>query len=57
MYAIELPKELLARLARLRDLNRKPIAHQVREAVKEYCEREEATAVARRPDSEGVAGT
>ena len=45
MYAIELPKELLARLARLHDQNRKPIARQVREAVKEYCEREDARAV------------
>ncbi len=40
MYAIELPKELLGRLARLRAITGKPIARQVREAVHDYLERE-----------------
>ena len=40
MYAIELPKELLGRLARLRTITGKPIARQVREAVHDYLERE-----------------
>ncbi len=40
MYAIELPKELLGRLARLRTITGKPIARQVREAVRDYLERE-----------------
>ncbi|HET8580754.1 MAG TPA: hypothetical protein VFL31_07125 [Nitrospiraceae bacterium] len=42
MYAIELPKELLWRLARLRERNRKPIARQVREVVEAYCQEQEA---------------
>lgn len=58
MYAIELPKELLGRLAQLRARNGKPIARQVREAVQAYCEREEARAEeSGRPDSERVAST
>lgn len=40
MYAIELPKELLGRLARLRTITGKSIARQVREAVQNYLERE-----------------
>lgn len=40
MYAIELPKELLGLLARLRRITGKPIARQVREAVQDYLERE-----------------
>jgi predicted DNA-binding protein len=40
MYAIELPKELLGLLARLRRITGKPIAKQVREAVQDYLERE-----------------
>ncbi len=40
MYAIELPKELLGRLARLRAITGKSIAGQVREAVQDYLERE-----------------
>ncbi len=40
MYAIELPKELLGLLARLRRITGKPIARQVREAVLKYLERE-----------------
>lgn len=39
MYRIELPKDLLARLSQIREQTRKPIAYQVREAVREYCER------------------
>lgn len=46
MYRIKLPKDLLARLARIRDRTRKPIAHQVREAVQTYCDRAEADTVA-----------
>lgn len=42
MYAIELPKELLGRLARLREKTRKSISHQVREAVEIYCQQNEA---------------
>lgn len=42
MYAIELPRELLGRLARLREKTRKPISHQVREAVEIYCQQKEA---------------
>ena len=58
MYAIELPRELLGRLAQLRAKNGKPIARQVREAVQAYCEREETRAVgSRQPDSEGAAST
>lgn len=41
MYRIELPKELLARLHRIRQQTGKPIAHQVREAVDDYCSRQE----------------
>ncbi len=40
MYAIELPKDLLGRLARLRAITGKAIARQVREAVQDYLERE-----------------
>ncbi len=40
MYAIELPKELLGRLVRLRALTGKPVARLVREAVQDYLERE-----------------
>jgi len=55
MYAIELPRELLGRLAQLRAKNGKPIARQVRDAVKEYCDREEARAGgSRQPEAEGV---
>lgn len=58
MYAIELPKELLGRLAQLRARNGKPIARQVREAVQAYCEREEARmAESRRPAAEGAVST
>ncbi len=39
MYRIELPHHLLVRLAKLRTQTGKPIAHQVREAVQEYCDR------------------
>jgi predicted DNA-binding protein len=39
MYRIELPRDLLVRLAKLRTQTGKPIAHQVREAVQEYCDR------------------
>lgn len=42
MYAIELPRELLGRLARLRERNGRPISHQVREAVEIYCQQAEA---------------
>jgi predicted DNA-binding protein len=42
MYRIELPHHLLARLAKLRIQTGKPIAHQVREAVQDYCDRREA---------------
>jgi predicted DNA-binding protein len=41
VYRIELPKELLARLHRIREQTGKPIAHQVREAVDGYCSRQE----------------
>ena len=55
MYAIELPKELLGRLAQLRAKNGKPIARQVREAVEAYCEQEETrTGEGRQLDAEGV---
>ena len=55
MYAIELPKELLGRLAQLRAKNGKPIARQVREAVQAYCQREETrTGVGRQLDAEGA---
>ena len=58
MYAIELPRELLGRLAQLRTKNGKPIARQVREAVQAYCEREEArTEESFQPDSEGAVST
>ncbi len=45
MYAIELPKELLGLLARLRRVTGKPIARQVREAVQDYLEREKVRLV------------
>ena len=58
MYAIELPRDLLGRLAQLRAKNGKPIAKQVREAVKAYCEREEARSGKNpQPDSEGAVST
>ncbi len=58
MYAIELPKELLGRLAQLRAKNGKPIARQVREAVSAYCKQEEARSEgSRQPDTEGAVST
>lgn len=42
MYAFELPRNLMARLAAIRERTGKPLAKQVREAVAEYCERVEA---------------
>lgn len=45
MYAIELPKELLGRLARLRTITGKPIARQVRDAVQDYLDREKSRLV------------
>lgn len=42
MYRIDLPQDLLARLARIRERTQKPIAHQVREAVRAYCDRAES---------------
>lgn len=50
MYAIELPEELLGRLARLRTITKKSIARQVREAVRDYLEREKIRLVS---DSSG----
>jgi predicted DNA-binding protein len=43
MYSIELPKDLLVRLHRIREQTGKPIAHQVREAVDDYCSRQEGS--------------
>ncbi len=58
MYAIELPKELLGRLAQLRAKTGKPIARQVREALQAYREGEEArTAESRQLDAERMVGT
>ena len=45
MYAIELPKEVLGRLARLRAVTGKPVARLVREAVQDYLEREKSRLV------------
>jgi predicted DNA-binding protein len=55
MYAIELPKELLGLLARLKRITGKPIARQVREAVRDYLEREKFRLVGETP-GEGVTG-
>ncbi len=52
MYAIELPKELLGRLARLRTITGKPIARQVRDAVHDYLEREKLRLVGETPGLE-----
>lgn len=56
MYAIELPKELLGRLARLRTITRKSIARQVREAVQDYLEREKFRLVGDMSDEEVSSG-
>lgn len=40
-YKFELPPELMGRMVAIRKRTKKPLAQQVREAVKEYCEREE----------------
>ena len=52
MYAIELPKELLGRLARLRAITGKPIARLVRDAVQDYLEREKSRLVGAATGSE-----
>jgi predicted DNA-binding protein len=56
MYAIELPKELLGVLARLRRITGKPIARQVREAVQDYLEREKFRLVGDTPGEEAASG-
>lgn len=40
-YGFILPPELMGKLVDIRERTKKPLAQQVREAVKEYCEREE----------------
>lgn len=40
-YKFELPPELMGRMVGIRDKTKKSLALQVREAVKEYCDREE----------------
>ena len=52
MYAIELPKELLGRLVRLRAITGKPVARLVREAVQDYLEREKSRLVSAATGSE-----
>ncbi len=58
MYAIELPEELLSSLARLRAITGKPIARQVRDAVRDYLEREKHRLVGDEPTAheEGING-
>lgn len=57
MYAIELPKELLGRLARLRSITRKSIARQVREAVQDYLDREKFRLVGEASGEEVASGS
>lgn len=40
-YKFELPPELMGRMVEIRKKTKKPLAQQVREAVTEYCDREE----------------
>jgi len=40
-YLFKLPSELMEKLVNIREKTKKSMAQQVREAVKEYCEREE----------------
>ena len=56
MYAIELPKELLGRLVRLRAITGKPVARLVREAVQDYLERERSSLVGAATGSEEDVG-
>lgn len=56
MYAIELPRQLLGRLALLRSVTGKPIAKQVREAVQDYLEREKLKFVGVEPGEEAGHG-
>ena len=41
VYKFSLPPELMGKMVEIRDKTKKPLAQQVREAVKEYCDREE----------------
>ncbi len=41
VYKFELPPELMGRMVKIRKRTKKPLARQVREAVKEYCDKEE----------------
>ncbi len=56
MYAIELPRELLERLSRLRTITGRPIARLVREAVQDYLEREKLRLVGDGPGTEEATG-
>ena len=41
VYKFSLPSELMGKMVEIRDKTKKSLAKQVREAVKEYCDREE----------------